>query len=336
MRVAPALLVLLAAHPAHAQSRATPEDIAKAVGKTVAPLLAGYEGHSAKRTCFTCHNHAVPLVALTLARSRGIDVDAERLADARTFLTDYLEDNRERMLKGRGPGDPISGETDTSAYLFLSLDAVGHAPDPCAEALVAYQLSKDRSRDHWRTPIRRHPSESSSFMTTGLALLGVERYAAAGRKAEAQKRAEAARGWLVKTPAADTEDRVFRLIGLKAAGAPADAVAAAARELAGTQREDGGWGQTGKLAPDAYATGSALYALATAGGLAPDDPAYRRGLAFLLGSQQPDGTWRVKTRSRPVQTHFESGFPHGKDQFISCAATGWSAAALALALPVKP
>jgi hypothetical protein len=47
----------------------------------------------------------------------------------------------------------------------------------------------------------------------------------------------------------------------------------------------------------------------------------------------PDGTWLVKSRSHPFQTYFESGFPHGPDQFISVAASGWATAALVLACP---
>jgi hypothetical protein len=41
----------------------------------------------------------------------------------------------------------------------------------------------------------------------------------------------------------------------------------------------------------------------------------------------------VRSRSRPFQVYFESGFPYGKDQFISLAASGWATTALALALP---
>ncbi|MCU0704575.1 MAG: hypothetical protein MUF18_11415, partial [Fimbriiglobus sp.] len=98
---------------------------------------------------------------------------------------------------------------------------------------------------------------------------------------------------------------------------------------------DGGWAQNDLRFSDAYATGSALFALHTAGGVNSKDPAFVRGLRFLLGTQLDDGTWHVRTRSRPVQVYFESGFPHGKDQFISCAATGWATAALALACEPK-
>src|SRR5207302_5295800 len=87
---------------------------------------------------------------------------------------------------------------------------------------------------------------------------------------------------------------------------------------------------------DAYATGSALTALCLGGCLSPNDAAFQRGIAFLLRAQQPDGSWHVASRSKPFQQYFESGFPHGKDQFISMAATAWATTALALALPEAP
>ena len=55
-------------------------------------------------------------------------------------------------------------------------------------------------------------------------------------------------------------------------------------------------------------------------------------MRYLLKTQQPDGTWHVVTRSKPIQKYFETGFPHGKDQFISSAASAWAATALGLAI----
>ena len=60
-----------------------------------------------------------------------------------------------------------------------------------------------------------------------------------------------------------------------------------------------------------------------------------RSMADLLATQRADGTWLVRSRSKPFQPYYESGFPHGQDQFISSAATGWAATALAAALPAK-
>ena len=86
------------------------------------------------------------------------------------------------------------------------------------------------------------------------------------------------------------------------------------------------------LRSDAYATGQALYALRIGGGMSPSHETYQKGITRLLQTQLPDGTWLVQTRSYPVQPYFESGFPHGPDQWISAAATSWATMALAFAL----
>src|SRR5205814_7006904 len=101
--------------------------------------------------------------------------------------------------------------------------------------------------------------------------------------------------------------------------------------------DDGGWAQLdggeppAALASDAYATGSALVAIHEAGDIAASEASYQRGLQFLLKAQLDDGSWHITSRSKPFQPYYESGFPHGKDQFISCAATGWATWAMILA-----
>ena len=67
------------------------------------------------------------------------------------------------------------------------------------------------------------------------------------------------------------------------------------------------------------------------GALTVTDPAFQRVVQFLMNTQLEDGSWYVKRRALPIQPFFESGFPHGRDQFISAAATNWAATALALA-----
>ena len=85
------------------------------------------------------------------------------------------------------------------------------------------------------------------------------------------------------------------------------------------------------MASDAYATGEALYALRVSG-MPPASAVYQRGVTYLLRTQLDDGTWFVRSRAFGFQPYFESGFPHGIDQFISASATAWAAIALAHAL----
>jgi hypothetical protein len=67
--------------------------------------------------------------------------------------------------------------------------------------------------------------------------------------------------------------------------------------------------------------------------MAPTDPVYRRGVRFLLETQLADGSWLVTTRSHATQPYFETGFPHGVNQFISAAATNWATQALIISRP---
>jgi peptidoglycan/xylan/chitin deacetylase (PgdA/CDA1 family) len=306
-----------------------PPDLRAAIGRALPLLWKGAEGHVEQRTCFACHNQAIPILAFTTARDRGFPYRADDLTKQLEFIAAFLDQNRDKYRKGQGQG----GSVDTAGYALLSLELGGWKPDATTEAVVEYFLQRDHERDHWRTTSKRPPSEVSDFTPTYLAIRALRHWSTPEQKDRASKRIDAARGWLLRTPAKDTEDRVFRLWGLQAAGADEEARRSAVRELVRSQREDGGWGQTDAMDSDAYATGSALVALHHAGGLPTNDPVYQRGVAYLLKTQLADGSWLVHTRSKPFQTYYESGFPHGKDQFISMAASGWAATALTLACP---
>jgi hypothetical protein len=304
-------------------------DIKTAIAKSLPLLLKGAEGHIAQRTCFACHNQGIPILAFTTARDRGFTFRDEDLKKQLQFIADFLDGNREKYREGKGQG----GQVDTAGYALYALELGGWQADATTEAVVEYLVQRDKDLDHWRTSGHRPPSEFSDFTPTYLAIRALRKWATPKHADRVVKRIDAVRGWLLKTSAKDTEDQVFRLWGLKEAAADDEDVQSAARDLVQTQRKNGGWAQLDSMESDAYATGSALVALHHAGKLATNDPAYERGIAFLLKTQKDDGSWHVRTRSRPFQTYFESGFPHKKDQFISMAASGWATAALALACP---
>ena len=180
-------------------------------------------------------------------------------------------------------------------------------------------------RDH------RPPIISSDFQLTAASVRALQTYAPARQRSHYDEAIRRGVAWLQRSDAATTEDRAFQLLGLQWAGGSREAARKLAGELLAMQRSDGGWGQLATLPSDAYATGQALVALAESGTLPVTSPAYRRGVQFLLNSQLEDGSWYVRSRALPIQPHFDSDFPHGKDQFISAAATNWAAMALASA-----
>jgi Squalene-hopene cyclase C-terminal domain len=309
----------------------TPANIRASVDRALPLLLKAAEGHIGKQTCFGCHNQALPMLAFHAARERGFTVPDEDLREQTDFVATFLKGNKEKFRKGEGTG----GQVDSAGYALLTLELGGRKPDDITEAVVEYMLKYQADKDHWRVTSNRPPSEASDFTTTYLAIRGLRMWGTAAQADAIAKRLATVRGWLLTATAKDTEDRVFRLLALKEVGASDEVIRDAAQALRKTQRTDGSWSQLDDNPGDSYATGSALVALHRAGGLAVTDPAYRRGLGFLLRTQAADGTWMVKSRSKPFQPYYEGGFPYGKDQFISSTASGWAAAALALGCETK-
>ena len=123
----------------------------------------------------------------------------------------------------------------------------------------------------------------------------------------------------------------MRLLGMIWAGMDQDLIRNAASALAADQRPDGGWAQLTTLPSDAYATGQTLYALHTSGHLSRESLV--RAMRYLLDTQLVDGTWHVRSRAFPLQLrYFDTGFPHGRDQWISAAGTSWACIGLSVAM----
>ncbi len=196
--------------------------------------------------------------------------------------------------------------------------------------MIASQQSPDGS---WQAglPAVRPPIEDSAYVRTALAARALAQYTIPARKMEFDARIAAARQWLSNSKPDRPYERTFQLLGLKWSGARPKEIERVAAEVRGLQAPDGGWAQLRTLPTDAYATGTALYALRLTG-VSPQDAVYRRGVRFLLSSQRDDGSWYVPSRSPKFQPYFQSGFPHDHDQWISAAATSWATAALAEAI----
>ncbi|MBM3457644.1 MAG: hypothetical protein FJX77_03805 [Armatimonadetes bacterium] len=300
-------------------------EIRAAIQGALPHLERGGAGYVKQRGCFACHHQTAAILAFRAAQSQGIPVSDAALQEQVEFTRSSLEKGRENYLQGKGQG----GQVETAGYALLGLELAGRRPDPVTDAVAHYLLLRDADAGYWKVTANRPPSEASSFSATYLALRSLRVFGTAEQKEGIAGRRTRVLAWLQATSARDTEDRVFRLWALREAGSAPDELAAAAAELLQTQRADGGWAQLEGMESDAYATGTALSVLHETGRLKAGDPAYRRGLRFLLGSRRPEGVWQVVSRSKPFQPYFESGFPYGKDQWISSAATGWAVVALA-------
>ncbi len=326
------LCVLICAHLSSLRaddSGPTEESIRAAIGKSLPLLENGSNGSAGQRKCFTCHNQALPVLALVEARNRGFSIDEHNLRRQIEHTAAHLARGRDAYLDGRGQG----GRVATAGYALWTLDAGGWEPDDTTSAVVSFLLQYQADLPHWRHRGNRPPSQGSDFTATYVALRGLSAFGTDEQQPDITARTEPVNQWLMDGTAEDTEDRVFRLRALAQFAATESDVQRATQELLDDQQDDGGWAQLPAMASDAYATGSVLVALIQSSGLSADSPSIRRGVQYLLDTQLEDGSWHVVTRAEPFQLYYESGFPHREDQFISIAGSSWATLALLLVLP---
>ena len=276
--------------------------------------------------CASCHHQSLPQMAYGLARQRGYAVNEKVAQSEVASVLNIMKMMRPAMdnLTDQIPDIPIS-----VSYLLLGLHAEGYAPDDLTTAAAKLLVAKQRPDGGFTSFPARPPMESSDITAAALALRAISLYGAPDEPA-----IDKARRWLLAAQPRTSEELSMRLLGLAWSKADAAALEQAAQALLATQRPDGGWAQLPALDSDAYATGQALYALYVAGQRSSADASFRRGTAYLLRTQLPDGSWHVRTRAFAFQPLKDSGFPHGRDQWISASGTAW--AAMALSLPPAP
>jgi ankyrin repeat protein len=296
----------------------------EAVERSLPLLQQSDETFLKKSGCVSCHNNTLTAMTVTAARGLGLKVNEEIAGKHKTTVGTFIDSWRDRLLQGFG----IPGDNDTISHLLLGLSAAGHSADAATDAMAMFLVRQQFADGHFRILVHRPPIESSDIEVTAATMRALQLYApTADRQRYIDAIARAAK-WLEQAVPTTTEDRAFQLLGLSWAGAPRPTIHAAARSLIAAQRPDGGWAQTPNLGSDAYATGQAIYALTESNTASRGDTAIMRGTQFLLTTQQADGSWFVQSRAIALQPLFESGFPHGRNQWISAAATNWAALAL--------
>lgn len=316
----------LLAVPAAAQQWAPGELAARSLDL----LRASAQTYVSHRDCFSCHHQALPLWVHAAAGTSSDN--AGFLQSQAAFSAAWFAVRSPAIRRGHGvPGGPY-----TAGYALLTLAAAGMAEDATADDLVVYLLATQEKDGRWSIRTHRPPLEDSDFTATALAVRGLRVAASAAQADDVDERIARASRWLAAHAAHDGEGLAYRLLGLAWSEVDEVQVAEAAALLVARQRDDGGWAQVQDLPSDAYATGQALAALCLSSALSPRHAAYQRGLAWLARRQLADGSWHVASRSRPFQEYFESGFPHGPDQFISAAATSWAVLAMLPARALDP
>jgi ankyrin repeat protein len=289
-----------------------------------------------RTSCVSCHHEGLSRVATGVARQHGFSIDPAVTRAQLERINGMV--NGTRPLHQQALNDPNTmkqvplieiAEVATTYTSILAGMAAHQQPANEGTAAMAMVMARQQSPNGaWEFTLKRVPMQSSFFTTTALAVQALRTYGPRTHATEVADRIRRAKGWLLTAPTETSEDRTFRLLGLKWAGASREEKQKAIEDLRAEQRADGGWPQTPHLQSDAYATGQALYALHLAGGLLVTDPLYQRGVQFLLRTQDADGSWFVNKRAIPANIYLDAAFPHGQSQYSSFNATCWATMAL--------
>jgi ankyrin repeat protein/mono/diheme cytochrome c family protein len=310
----------VSSHGSDAQRRSIPAAVSQALS------MAEKQSYNFIRIagCNSCHSQDLTSAAAGFAKSRGLSAPKEI-----PQLPQSMMPSPERMM------DLNIVNPGSTAWELVDFGMNNVPKSAYTDAAVRVIKAMQTPLGNWNAnESRRPPMNAGDFQAAAVCIYAIKHYTPAGGEATSEQAIARAVAWLEHANPVTTQDRAFQALGLTWASESSDSAQRAASALIAMQRADGGWSQLPGLESDAYATGQALFALSTAGKMAAGNQVYQKGVDDLLRTQAADGTWHVVTRSIWLQPYFESGFPYGRDQFISTAGTAW--AAMALAATVQP
>jgi len=280
--------------------------------------------------CDSCHHQYQPALAYRAAREHAIPFDESiARADAAKAFT-YAD--LDKAVQYSWIIEPAVDD----AYRLIAAEAAGVRPSLSTSVMARLLMARQNRAGDWPSHRQRPPSSYSNVTFTALGVRAIQLYAHPSQKAELAKHVALARQWLLSHRPVDTEERTYKLLGLKWSGGDRASIQAAAKDLFSTQEADGGWASLDGRPSDAYSTGQALVALHDSGEVPIADSHWQRGIDWLLKTQAADGSWHTRTRLYPPAPlsppYYESGLPYGHDQFLSAQGGTWAVMALAYAL----
>ena len=325
------LYLLSSAATSQAEEGDREAKVRQAVERGLAVVTRGAKNYPEHRKCFSCHHQTLPLMAMSLAGACGYKVDSD-VIDAQVKFTQAFFAGRKESLDR---GERIGGAAATLSYGLWTYEIAKAKPDEVTDTLVASLIKLQESDGSWRPPSHRPPLEESQVTCTVLAGYSLQTFGRGEHREAVDSAIAKATKWLEDARLESTEDYASMLVWYSSFAPDEKRAAPIAQKILELQRDDGGWAQAPGMTSDAYATGQALFAL-VANSKSKNSMSCQRGIDFLLSTQEADGSWHVKTRSRPVQKYFDNGDPHGADQFISMAATSWATTALTCFSAIEP
>ncbi|MEW6304352.1 MAG: hypothetical protein AB1705_12820 [Verrucomicrobiota bacterium] len=284
--------------------------------KAVAFLSREVPAWHKENRCYSCHNNGDAVRALYVARQRGYVVPDNAIADTTAWLSRPAQWEHNK-------GDPAASDKRLARLQFAAALATaqqtGHVADTAALREAARLVAQDQEPDGaWlvgKDELVGSPTIYGRWLGTYMALETVRR---AGLD-ELRPAAAKAERWVRAMPLNNVLQAGATLLTLRnSSDAEAQARRKAAVEfLLQAQGSSGGWGPFKSAPQEAFDTAVALLALQTARGEPAIADAIQRGRAYLLATQNDDGSWRETTRP-----------PNGESYAQRISTTGWATLAL--------
>lgn len=285
--------------------KASLDDARKAAERGLVFLQKDVVAWRKDRQCATCHHGTMTVWAFSEAKQQGYAVEKEAFADV-------LKWTKERFKDIEKPRDTRPGwnMVSTPAVLLSTMSLAIPKQDAFTvdelKKIAGHLVRHQEADGSWAwslAPAKNRPPpvfESDEVVTLmAFMALGPQVPADAKEKSEARESREKADAWLAKTKLSETtQSLALWLFRDVQAGKTGKELQPRIDALLARQNKDGGWGQLKDAPSDAYATGQALYFL-NLGGVKPDNAAIQRGVSFLVGTQNEDGSWTTPPRSHP-------------------------------------
>lgn len=325
------LCVLTAATSASAADvPAKQSDEPAAIRKGLAYVEAKSLAWLRQRKCASCHHVPLMVWAQRDARQRGFKIDEKGLQEA----TDHLlaADNRAGIVP-----NPKEKEREGNGFSLMAAVTIfafrdgGSSPEPAAEKIMKkaaeHLLAKQKADGSWIRFEGRPPIFEREEAATLLAAHAVS--AEPTPTAKPTPTLEKTRKWLTANSKGESQQALSLRILID------HDRKASVEQLLKRQNADGGWSQTKDMASDAFATGQAVYALMSRGGIDKSNPAILKARDFLLKTQKPDGSWPMT--SRPPNNGKGKGGA-GNLEPITVAGSAWAVLGLLQCTPpeVRP
>lgn len=271
------------------------QDLKSPEGKAVTFLIREVPSWPVENKCFSCHNNGDAARALYLARQLGRSVPDEALAATTRWL------QKPRGWDHNGGEGPFSDKKLARIQFAAALVAAREAglvqgKDSLLEAaeLVAAFQEQDGS---WPTEVDGSLGSPATYGVTLATAIACRTLVQADAVKYKDKIARA-QTWLRRKKVLTVLDAASLLIGLDRAD----------DETARTQRDrclevirkgegkEGGWGPFITSAAEVYDTALVLLALHLLPPTEQIKAMRQRGRAYLIQTQQEDGSWRETTR----------------------------------------